>query len=53
MRISSVGRNHILPFFDDRQLQAIDGTVIETWMDQFGDDVEAGRRRHRASRATR
>src|SRR3954447_8411698 len=38
------GRNHILPCFGDRQLQAIDGTVIETWMDQFGDDVEAGRR---------
>src|SRR3954453_7364289 len=38
------GRNHILPFFGDRQLQAIDGTVNETWMDQFGDDVEAGRR---------
>ena len=34
------GRNHILPFFGDRQLQAVDGTVVEKWMQQFADDVE-------------
>src|SRR4051812_7443116 len=38
------GRNHILPFFGERQLQTVDGTVVETWMDQFTDDVEDGTR---------
>jgi integrase len=38
------GRNHILPFFGTRQLQAVDGTVVETWMEQFTEDVEDGKR---------
>ena len=34
------GRNHIVPFFAERQLQAVDGTVVERWMQKFADDVE-------------
>ncbi len=38
------GLNHILPFFGARQLQAIDGTVVEGWMDPFTGGVEDGKR---------
>ena len=34
------GRNHILPFFARATAAAVDGTVVERWMQQFADDVE-------------